>query len=68
MNLKPIEIVPAMTIREQLCVMELFAGRGQRIRTDHYNEDDAMQHLDCLAWHREQHEELSDILPVRMDF
>ena len=44
------------------CVMEAFRWAvDSGYDLIHLSEDDVMQHSDCLAWHREIHEELPDI-------
>jgi hypothetical protein len=44
------------------CVMEAFRwAYDHGYELIHYSEDDAMQHPDCLSWHREVHEMFDDI-------
>jgi hypothetical protein len=58
-----LKITPAHNLYgNSYCVLEAlrWAG-GQPYDLIHVNEDDAMQHPDCLAWHREQHGLFDDI-------
>lgn len=60
-----LKIMPAHNLHgNSYCVLEALRWAVEQLQEYeliHINEDDAMQHPDCLAWHREQHDLFGDI-------